>query len=161
MRGPVGRPTGFKGPVRIALRTMQQLLEYLARHRALSLLTVATLLAVLIYELRERARAFGAISPQDTVRLMNQGAIVLDVRSAEAFAAGHIRGARNIPAERLAAGLDSLKRLKDKPVIVYCERGVSATGAMRALTQQGFAKVAKLRGGLSAWRTEHLPVARD
>jgi len=116
---------------------------------------------VVIYEWRERARQAGAVSPQDAVRLMNQGAALLDVRSTEQYAEGHIRGARNLPIERLADGLDALKRYKDKPVIVYCERGGSATAAMRQLAQQGFGRVVNLRGGLSAWRAEQLPVARD
>jgi rhodanese-related sulfurtransferase len=140
---------------------MQRLLEYTSHHQALSLLAIAALCAVVIYEWRERARQAGAVSPQDAVRLMNQGAALLDVRSTEQYAEGHIRGARNLPIERLADGLDSLKRYKDKPVIVYCERGGSATAAMRQLAQQGFGKVVNLRGGLSAWRAEQLPVARD
>ena len=66
-----------------------------------------------------------------------------------------------MPAAQLAAGVDSLKRYKDKPVIVYCEQGASASGAMRELAQAGFGQVVNLRGGLRAWRAEHLPVARD
>jgi rhodanese-related sulfurtransferase len=140
---------------------MQRLLEYTAHHQYLVLFAVAAALALLVYELRERARGVGAIGAQDVVRLMNQGAIVLDVRSAEDYAAGHIRGARSVPAAQLAGSADSLKRYKDKPLIVYCEQGVSAAGAMRALAQQGFSQVVNLRGGLRAWRAEHLPVARD
>jgi rhodanese-related sulfurtransferase len=140
---------------------MQRLLEYLAHHQSLALFAVAAALAVLAYELRERARGAGAVGAQDLVRLMNQGAAVLDLRSGEEFAAGHIRGARNIPAGQLGESLDALKRYKDKPVIVYCERGATAAAAMRTLAQQGFGQVANLRGGLSAWRAEQLPVARD
>ena len=140
---------------------MQRLLEYTAHHQSLVLFAVAAALAVLVYELRERARGVGAIGAQDVVRLMNQGALVLDVRSAEDYAAGHIRGARSLPAAQLAEGSDALKRYKDKPVIVYCEQGVSAAAAMRTLAQAGFGKVVNLRGGLRAWRAEHLPVARD
>ena len=140
---------------------MQRLLEYAAHHQGLTLLAVAAALAVLVYELRERARGAGAISPQDTVRLMNQGAALLDVRGAEAFAAGHIRGARNLPADRLAEDLDGLKRFKDKPVVVYCDRGVTAPAVLRQLASSGFSKVVSLRGGLNAWRAEQLPVARD
>ena len=140
---------------------MQRLLEYTAHHQLLSLLAVAAALAVMIYEWRERAQRAGAVSPQDAVRLMNQGAALLDVRATEEYAAGHIRGARSLPLERLANGVDSLKRYKDKPIIVYCERGASAAAAMRQLAQLGFGKVVNLRGGLSAWRAEQLPVARD
>lgn len=140
---------------------MQQLLEYATRHQPLALFAVAAATAVAMYELRERARGVGAVGAQDVVRLMNQGALLLDVRSAEDFAAGHIRGARSMPAEQLASGADSLKRYKDKPVVVYCEQGSSASGAMRELAQLGFSQVVNLRGGLRAWRAEHLPVARD
>jgi len=140
---------------------MQRLLEYATNHLALSLLAVVSILAVLIYELREQGRRAGAVSPQDAVRLLNQGAALLDVRASEEFAAGHIRGARNLPLERLTDSLEGLKRFKDKPVIVYCEHGSSAGSAMRQLAQQGFGKVVNLRGGLSAWRAEQLPVARD
>jgi rhodanese-related sulfurtransferase len=140
---------------------MQRLLEYATHHLSLALFAVAAALAVLVYEIRERARSAGAIGAQDVVRLMNQGAAVLDLRSAEDYATGHIRGARSFPAGQLTDSLDALKRYKDKPVIVYCERGATAAAAMRTLAQQGFAHVANLRGGLSAWRAEQLPVARD
>lgn len=140
---------------------MQRLLEYAAHHRGLSLLAVAAALAVLIYELRERARGAGAVAPQEAVRLMNQGATLLDVRSAKAYGEGHIRGARNLPVDRFAEGLEGLKRLRDKPVIVYCERGISASAVLRQLAAQGFSKAVNLRGGLNAWRAEQLPIARD
>ncbi|MGH8254107.1 MAG: rhodanese-like domain-containing protein [Steroidobacteraceae bacterium] len=140
---------------------MQRLLEYATHHQPLALFAVAAVTAVLMYELRERVRGAGAIGAQDLVRLMNQGALLLDVRSAEEFAAGHIRGARSLPAAQLGDSADSLKRYKDKPLVVYCEQGGSAAGAMRALAQLGFTQVANLRGGLRAWRAENLPVARD
>ena len=161
MRGP--DRSGLKDPRAYAHSHsyMQRLLEYATHHRSLSTLLLAAALAVIAYELRERSRAIGAISPQDAVRLMNQGATLLDLRDAAAYAAGHIRGARNVPAERLADGVDSLKRLKERPVIVYCERGVTAAAALRTLTTQGFTRVVNLRGGLSSWRAENLPVTRE
>ena len=159
MRGPLVR--GASLTPRTVRPAMQRLLEYTAHHQALSLLAVAAIIAGLIDELRERAQRAGAVSPQDAVRLMNQGATLLDVRDSEEYATGHIRGARNLPLERLAEGLDGLKRYKDRPVIVYCERGARASAATRQLAQQGFGKVVNLRGGLSAWRAEQLPIARD
>ena len=140
---------------------MARLLDYASHHPGLSLLLGAALLAVLVYELRERTRGLGAISPQDVVRLMNQGATLLDVRDAEAYAAGHIRGARHVPADRLDDSLDSLKRFKEKPLIVYCDRGHSAAATLRKLAAQGFTRVVNLRGGLGAWRAENLPVTRE
>jgi rhodanese-related sulfurtransferase len=140
---------------------MDRLLAYLAHHALLGSTTLAIGLALAVYELRERAHAQGAVSPQDAVRLMNQGATLLDVRDAGAYAAGHIRGARHLPPDQLASAGEALKRFREKPVIVYCERGVSAAGAVRELARQGFTRVVNLRGGLAAWRGEQLPLARD
>jgi rhodanese-related sulfurtransferase len=117
--------------------------------------------AVLVYELRQRAHHSGAIGAQDAIRLMNQGAAVVDVRPAAAFAAGHISGARSLPPEELDKAGVVLKRYKDRPVIVYCERGISAATTVRNLGALGFSRVFSLRGGLSGWRAENLPVVTD
>ncbi|HEX9139988.1 MAG TPA: rhodanese-like domain-containing protein [Steroidobacteraceae bacterium] len=140
---------------------MDRLPEYGLHHPLLLALAVISFLAVLVYELRVRGQTAGALSPQDTVRMMNQGATLLDVRSAEAFAAGHIRGARNLPAEQWGEAGESLKRLKERAIVVYCERGTSAAAAMRRLSAQGFSKVFNLRGGISAWQAQNLPLARE
>lgn len=139
---------------------MTQVLEFAARHPTQAAMLVAAALAVLFYELRLRAQSSGSISPQDAVRLMNQGAAVVDLRSAEDYAAGHIGNARRLPLESLAEGAESLKRFKEKPVIVYCDRGSSAGVAVRKLGALGFSKLFSLRGGLAAWRSENLPVVR-
>ena len=140
---------------------MTQLLEFATRHPAQAAMLVAAAIAVLFYELRLRAQGSGSISPQDAVRLMNQGAAVLDVRNADAFALGHINNARLLPLDSVADAAESLKRFKDKPVIVYCDRGNSSANAIRKLGAAGFSKLFNLRGGLSAWRSENLPVVRQ
>ena len=140
---------------------MTQLLQFAAHHPTQAAMLVAAALAVLFYELRLQAQGSGSISPQDAVRLMNQGAAVLDVRNAEAFAAGHLNNARLLPLESVVQDAESLKRFKDKPVIVYCERGNSSAVAIRKLGAAGFNKLFNLRGGITAWRSENLPVVRQ
>jgi rhodanese-related sulfurtransferase len=140
---------------------MDRLLEYSSHHPWLAAFALAAVAAVLAYELRLRAQSFAALAPQDVIRLMNQGATVLDLRAAQAFNEGHISGARQFDPAQLAAGADSLKRYKERPLIVYCDRGTTAAAAVRALTQQGFTKVFNLRGGITAWRAENLPLARE
>jgi len=139
---------------------MDRLLEYCAHHPLLAGLAALAGLAVLAYESWLRAQNAGALPPQEVIRLMNQGATVLDLRAAEAFAAGHISGARHFDAGQIGSAAESLKRYKERPLIVYCDRGVTAAGAVRTLVQQGFTKVFNLRGGLAAWRAENLPLAR-
>ncbi|MCC7462678.1 MAG: rhodanese-like domain-containing protein [Gammaproteobacteria bacterium] len=140
---------------------MARLLEYTLNHPLLAALAVAAAVAVIAYEWRHRSHSLAALAPQDVVRLMNQGAAVIDVRSAEEFLQGHIRGARHIPAGDITKAGETLKRYKEKPVVVCCELGPRGRSALAALQEQGFKQVVNLKGGMRAWRAEHLPVARD
>lgn len=140
---------------------MDRLLEYAAHHPWLAAFAVVAALVVLVYELRARAQTVGALAPQDVIRLMNQNATVLDVRPQQDYAAGHIAGARSYDASQLASSTESLKKYRDRPLIIYCESGSTAGAAVRVLTRAGFTKVFSLRGGLAAWRGENLPLSRD
>jgi rhodanese-related sulfurtransferase len=91
---------------------------------------------------------------------MNQGATVLDLRTEEAYAEGHISGARHFDAAQILKAAETLKRYKEKPLIVVCDRGTVGAAAVRTLGRQGFTKVFNLRGGLVAWRAQNLPLAR-
>ena len=73
---------------------MDRLLEYCTHHPYLAALAGLAAVAVLAYEAWLRAQNAGALAPQEVIRLMNQGATMFDLRDAEAFAAGHISGAR-------------------------------------------------------------------
>jgi rhodanese-related sulfurtransferase len=59
----------------------------------------------------------------------------------------------------LTAG-DTLKKYKEKNVIVYCDSGSTGAAAARVLARQGFKQTFNLKGGLSGWRGENLPLAR-
>jgi rhodanese-related sulfurtransferase len=91
---------------------------------------------------------------------MNQGAVLVDVRSQAEFASGHILDARHVPQDEVAKAADTLKRFKEKVVVVCCESGMRSGAAARVLQAQGFTKVVNLRGGLQAWRTENLPLVK-
>jgi len=98
---------------------------------------------------------------QDVIRLMNQGATVLDLRAGPEYAAGHISGARHFDPGRIGEAADALKKYKERALVVYCDRGHTAAATVRKLAAQGFTKVFNLRGGLSAWRAENLPLTRE
>jgi rhodanese-related sulfurtransferase len=138
---------------------MPRLLEYLQNHPVLSGVALALALAVLVYELLQRRQGTSGLSPQEAIRLMNQGATLFDLRDAEAFAAGHIAGAKPLTAEQLD-NPDSLKKYREKMVILCCDSGTRSGAGVRKLHAAGFTKVFNLRGGLNAWRAESLPVVR-
>lgn len=139
---------------------MERLLEYITRHPFLAGGTAVLAMAVLAYE-ASRARGGGqSVGPMDAVRLINQGAVLLDVRSQAEFDAGHILDARHVPQDQLASSTETLKKYKDKVVIACCESGMRSGAAARVLQAQGFTKVVNLKGGLQAWRAENLPLVK-
>ena len=122
--------------------------------------TAIMAIVVLVHEFRARTASFGSISPGEAVRLMNGGALLIDVRASDAFAAGHIPNARSMPGATIADGAAALERYKEKPVIAYCDSGQTAGAAARHLGRLGFKQVFNLRGGLAGWRAENLPVEK-
>ena len=139
---------------------MQRLIEFTGNHPYLVLAAVFMLVVVIVSEIRARLQGIAAIAPQDAIRLMNQGALVLDVRGREPYAAGHIGEARHVPLKDLAGSVDSLKKYKEKPIVAYCDTGNEASLAARELRRLGFLKAFNLRGGLAAWQQENLPIVR-
>ena len=115
---------------------------------------------VAIYEMRMRSEGLRSVSPQELIRLMNQGALVLDLRPAEQYQAGHLNGARQMSGEQIMSAGDTLKKHKEKTVVVYDDSGNLGAAAVRQLSAQGFSRVFALRGGLSAWRADNLPLSR-
>ena len=141
-------------------RAMNRFFEYVVHHPFL--VAAAAILAVLgiVIEFRHRASGSSALAPADAVRLANSGALLLDVRDSKAYEEGHIIEARNLPAAELAAKAETLKKYKEKPVIVYCDSGTASGAAARTLRAGGFTKVVTLRGGLQSWRQENLPLVK-
>jgi rhodanese-related sulfurtransferase len=139
---------------------MQRLIEFIGHHPWLASGAGAVAVAVLVYELRERIQSFASLSAMQAVRLMNQGALVLDLRGRESYEAGHIGDARNVPAADLPNQLESLKKWREKSVITYCDSGRDGAVAARTLQKQGFTKVFNLDGGLNAWVKDNLPLAK-
>ena len=73
-------------------------------------------------------------------------AVVIDVRTPEEYAAGHIEGALNIPFDQIAKGIQSVKGLsKDQPVLLYCRSGRRSEIAKITLEKEGYKRV--LDGG--------------
>ena len=139
---------------------MDRLLEYATRHPFLVGGTVVLLLAAIAYEISKARSGGQAVGPADAVRLLNQGALLVDVRTKAEFDGGHIIDARHVPQEEIAGAGESLKKFKEKVVITCCESGMRSGAAARVLQAQGFTKVVNLRGGLQAWRADSLPLVK-
>lgn len=139
---------------------MDRFLEYLNHHPYLAGGTLIVAIIAVAFELRSRIAGATGISNNEAIALHNKGALVLDVRTAEEFAGGHIVNARHISSDTLADSLDSIKKYREKPVIVCCEAGSRSAQAVKLLKAQGFTTVFNLRGGLAAWRQDNLPLGK-
>jgi len=87
--------------------------------------------------------------------------VVLDVRTADEFAAGHVPGARNISHELLASRIDELATARDKQVVLYCRSGRRTLLAEDVLRKAGFRRLGHLEGDYLAWEAEKRPVERS
>ena len=102
-------------------------------------------------------RAGASLTCTEAVQRMNhQHAIMIDIRPAEAFNAGHIPQARSVPAGDIEKKATHLP--KNKPLIVVCDLGRTAGGAATRLRALGFTEVSILGGGMRAWSAAGLPV---
>ena len=136
---------------------MARLIEFASNHPWLSAGVVVSLLAALANEIRIRTAGVSGIDASAAVRLINQGATVVDIREAEEYATGHIVDAQNV-SEPEADGGNGLKLKKNRPVLLVCDNGSRSGRAATNLRRKGFEQVFSLRGGLQSWRQENLPV---
>jgi rhodanese-related sulfurtransferase len=81
---------------------------------------------------------------------------VLDVRTPEEYAQGHVPGAVNIPHDQVAARLADIP--KDKDVVLYCRSGHRAGIAAGVLSAQGYTHLLHLDGDMNGWTANSRPI---
>lgn len=125
-------------------------------------LLVGAGLAVLAILLRyEASKAGESIGVSQLSMLMNkEDGVVLDIRDGSDFKNGHIVESKHIPYRELVKRIAELNDHKDKPVIVVCKMGQSASPASKQLRAAGFSRVYKLSGGISEWQAASLPLVK-
>ncbi len=100
-------------------------------------------------------------SAQEVTLLINRDkAAIVDVRDAAEFATGHLPNAKNIPLADLDSRIGELDKLKSKSVVLVCQSGARASAAAGKLAKAGFTDVVNLDGGVAAWKTAGLPLAK-
>jgi len=127
------------------------------------LLSIQILAGLLLLQASARAEE----SPVDSVTAtevysqMRDGdvdLVLLDVRTPEEFAAGHVPSARNVPHDRVIDRPAELAEFRDREVVVYCRSGRRAAAAIEALRAAGVERVRHLDGDMPGWEAAQLPV---
>jgi rhodanese-related sulfurtransferase len=137
---------------------MDRFLEFTGNHVLLVSLLMASFFLAVFTELRRKASGLINIDATEAIKLINNDAIVIDIRSVESFGRGHIANARNIPSDELDAKVGQLEQYKSKPIIAVCDAGVTSNKAVTLLRQKGFESAYGLRGGMTAWGQAGYPV---
>lgn len=122
---------------------------------------VATFIILVgIFFYTESLRGGEAISPQQVSNLVNrEEALVIDLRSGDAFRKGHIHGSENVPEDKFDGELARLEKL-ERPIVLVCELGSQAGAAGRKLMARKVKSVYRLKGGIDAWAGDRLPLVK-
>jgi len=114
-------------------------------------------------ELRTNDAGAVIVTHDEMLRMIDAGTapMILDVRTAEEFAEGHVPGAINISHDELADRLAEIEAAKEAGVIVYCRSGRRAGIAEELLLGEGYANVQHLEGDMLAWLEANQPVEKQ
>lgn len=107
-----------------------------------------------------RVSGISEVNTLEATRLMNDEALLLDVREDNEWAVGRLPNARHIRLGELSKRLSELEKFKDKPVLVYCRSGNRSARACALLKKSGFSNANNLAGGIIAWEQANLPITR-
>lgn len=140
---------------------MQEIIDFAGRNALLSMALVGLTLALIYTEVMRLFQGFKGVNPATVTRLINlENALVIDLRSASEFQAGHISGAKNVQMNQFDPENKLLANVKDLPVVLVCKAGVTATTAAKRLVKAGFKRVSVLDGGIGAWQGADLPLVK-
>lgn len=119
--------------------------------------TLAAAFALACADVEAPAAGVTPISAETLLGAPPANALILDVRTREEYASGHVPGAINIPHTEVEARVAELGADQTRPVVVYCERGGRAGKAETQLLAAGFRDLRHLEGDMRAWRENDRP----
>jgi phage shock protein E len=118
--------------------------------KLLSLVALATVLFVAACGSSSSANSVQTVDPQAWLQASSQsGVTIVDVRTPEEYAAGHVDGAINLNVEGSTFGTDIAALDKNGTYAVYCHSGRRSALAADQMSQAGFTKVVNLKGGIA------------
>lgn len=141
---------------------MNELMIFASNHPMLSAAWVAIVLMLIVISIRMKMSPIKQLAPQELTFLVNrEEGLVVDIRAEKEFKSSHIIDAKHLSPEKVAKNdFATLEKYKDKPIIVVCTAGITASKVANQLLKSGFSKVNLLKGGMNAWVNASLPVVK-
>jgi len=97
-------------------------------------------------------------SASETRAAYASGTVFVDVRTDAEWSAGHLKNARHLPVDEVAADASTVLPQKNEPVVVYCKSGRRAQSAAEQLRQLGYQHVTAMTGGYADLKAAGYPV---
>jgi rhodanese-related sulfurtransferase len=116
---------------------------------------------MLLWPTLKRGGRSGVSAAEATQLINRRNAVVVDLRSGEDFAKGHLPSARHLEFAELQAKVGQLVKNKSNPVLLVCQTGQQSHKAQRLVKDAGFAEVHVLDGGVNAWQQAGMPVVKQ
>ncbi|WP_299775971.1 rhodanese-like domain-containing protein [uncultured Pseudoteredinibacter sp.] len=115
---------------------------------------------IFLYVFTEKQKGGKSISSHELTRMVNDGsAVVLDVREAKDYKAGHIVDAVNIPFNAMEKRIVEMDKYEGKTIVIVDKMGQHAGAVGKQLAQRGFS-ISRLSGGMMDWQGQNLPVVK-
>ena len=132
-------------------------MDFINENLILVSLTMFVFLLAIFNELKIKEGNICGLSPMQAVKIINQNAVVLDLRNKNDFEKKHLLDSQNIAAEDVSEKAGSIKR----PLLLVCETGGASKKSSLALRQNSFEQVFYVKGGIIEWERASLPTTSE
>ncbi len=141
---------------------MEQLITLANNHPMLSAAWAAIVVMIIVTSIKIKLSPIKQVSPQELTFLVNKSeGLVIDIRTEKDFKSSHILDSTYLSTEKANNNdFATLEKHKDKPIIVVCTAGITASKVASQLLKAGFSQVNLLKGGMNAWTAAGLPTAK-
>jgi rhodanese-related sulfurtransferase len=141
---------------------MDQFITFAMSQPLLSAAWLAIASMMIVLTIKIQMSPIKQLSTQQMTFLVNrESGVVVDTRNDKEFKTGHIVDAIHLNSEKVSKNdFTSLEKHKDDPIIIVCTTGISAGKVANDMAKAGFTRVNLLKGGMNAWQSAGLPVAK-
>lgn len=138
---------------------MQEMINFLSHHSALSLSALFIFLLLVLMELKRAAKSRTALTTAEVTHKINkEQAVVIDLRSNEQYRKGHIIDAILLSAQEVSEG-KKLEKYRAKPIILVCSTGTESDKLAQQLLKKGY-NIYTLSGGIRTWAEAQMPLVK-
>jgi len=132
-------------------------MDFVNENLILVSLTIFVFLLAIFNELKIKEGNICGLSPLQAVKLINQNAVIFDLRNESEFEKKHLIDSQNSTAEDLLNKAESLK----KPVLLICDTGGASKKSSLALRQNNVEQAFYIKGGIIEWERASLPTTSE